>query len=206
MWLIVGLGNPGNLYRTTRHNAGFLVLDFVASRQDILWKVQKHNGSVGKGLLGGEEAILVKPLSFMNRSGMVVGPLVREYGVLPEKLIVVHDDMDLPFDRLKIKLGGGAGGHKGVGSIADCLGSNGFLRVKMGIGRPEPWQRPEEYVLDPFSVEQAEMLPTFLELGAEAVESIVEQGIGRAMNRFNSRRSDEGKEPDQEKPVSLTDE
>ena len=205
MWLIVGLGNPGNRYHTTRHNVGFLVLDLLAHRQGILWKEQKHLGHIGKGVVGGEEALLVKPLSFMNRSGMVVGPLALDSGIPPEKMIVVHDDMDIPFDRLKIKRGGGAGGHKGVGSIVDCLGADGFFRVKMGIGRPHPWQRPEDFVLDRFSEEQLDILPGFLELGAAALETVIEEGVDRAMNRFNRRPPEDGEEPGDEKPPSATD-
>ena len=187
MWLIVGLGNPGSRYRLTRHNLGFLVLDVLADRHRIAWKERRGFAVIGRGTLGGQDFMLVKPQTFMNNSGEVVSSLVRKGRVAEECLLVVHDDLDLPFGAAKIKRGGGPGGHKGIASIQGATGMEGFLRVKLGIGRPVGSQNPEEYVLSPFSREQQEVLPHLLERSSEAVASTMVEGAARAMNRFNKR-------------------
>ncbi len=197
MWLIAGLGNPGRRYSRTRHNIGFLVLDLFASRQKCPWEERKRFATIGSHVLDDTEILLVKPQTYMNRSGEVVGRILDESGVPTESVIVVHDDMDLPFDTMKLKKGGGAGGHRGIESILWELGSDRFLRVKMGIGRPEAGEQPEDYVLGAFPDEQAERLPQFLVRGAEALECILEQGIDRAMNLFNTRIRGEGEEAEQ---------
>jgi PTH1 family peptidyl-tRNA hydrolase len=137
----------------------------------------------------------------MNRSGEVIGRVVDEAEVPTESVIVVHDDMDLPFETMKLKKGGGAGGHRGIESILWELDSDRFLRVKMGIGRPEAYEPPEDYVLGTFPDEQAERLPAFLERGAEALECILERGIDRAMNLYNTRIRGEGEEAEGEATV-----
>lgn len=142
---------------------------------------------IGRGTAGGQEVVLVKPLTFMNNSGRVVGPMVRKFGLTTSSLLVIHDDLDLPFGKIKIKRGGGSGGHKGVVSIQQELADADFLRLKMGIGRPENDESPEEYVLNSFSEEDAESLQDILDRGAEAVSCILHEGEGRAMNRFNRR-------------------
>ena len=185
--MIAGLGNPGRRYSRTRHNIGFLVLDVFASRQKTPWKEQKGFATIGSNVLGGTRILLAKPQTYMNRSGQVVGRILDDSRVSTESLIVVHDDMDLPFETMKIKKGGGSGGHRGIESILRELGSDLFFRVKMGIGRPEAEQEPEDYVLEAFPDEQAARLPPFLLRGAEALECILEQGIDRAMNLFNTR-------------------
>jgi len=195
--LIAGLGNPGRRYSRTRHNIGFLILDLFASRQKCPWEERKRFATIGSHVLDEPEILLVKPQTYMNRSGEVVGRILDESGVPTESVIVVHDDMDLPFETMKIKKGGGAGGHRGIESILWELGSDRFLRVKMGIGRPEAGEQPEDYVLGAFPDEQAERLPQFLVRGAEALECILEQGIDRAMNLFNTRIRGEGEEAEQ---------
>lgn len=197
MWLIAGLGNPGLRYSRTRHNIGFLVLDLFASRQKCPWEERKRFATIGSDVLDEPKILLVKPQTYMNRSGEVVGRILDESGVPMESVIVVHDDMDLPFETMKIKKGGGAGGHRGIESILWELGSDRFLRVKMGIGRPEAGEQPEDYVLGAFPDEQVERLPQFLMRGAEALECILEQGIDRAMNLFNTRIRGEGEEAEQ---------
>lgn len=197
MWLIAGLGNPGLRYSRTRHNIGFLVLDLFASRQKCPWEERKRFATIGSHALDEPKILLVKPQTYMNRSGEVVGRILDESGVPMESVIVVHDDMDLPFETMKIKKGGGAGGHRGIESILWELGSDRFLRVKMGIGRPEAGEQPEDYVLGAFPDEQVERLPQFLMRGAEALECILEQGIDRAMNLFNTRIRGEGEEAEQ---------
>ena len=196
MWLIVGLGNPGSRYRFTRHNIGFQVLDLLATRQQFSWQEHKRLALMGRGSSAGQELILVKPLSYMNNSGEVVSALVGRSGMACSSVLLVHDDMDLPFGRLKIKKGGGSGGHKGVDSVQRELDFDDFLRVKMGIGRPEEVLSPEDYVLSPFSADQTDNLTEFLERGSEAVMSIVEEGADRAMNRFNKREASHS--PDEE--------
>ncbi len=201
MWLIVGLGNPGRRYSRTRHNIGFLILDLFASRQKCPWEERKRFATIGSHVLDDTEILLVKPQTYMNRSGEVVSEILDESGVPMESVIVVHDDMDLPFGTMKLKKGGGAGGHRGIESILWELGSDRFLRVKMGIGRPEAGEQPEDYVLGAFPDEQAERLPQFLVRGAEALECILEGGIDRAMNLFNTRIRGEGEEAEQGETV-----
>ncbi len=157
--MIAGLGNPGRRYSRTRHNIGFCVLDLFASRQKCPWEERERFATIGSHVLDDTEILLVKPQTYMNRSGEVVGRILDESGVPTESVIVVHDDMDLPFETMKLKKGGGAGGHRGIESILWELGSDRFLRVKMGIGRPETGEQPEDYVLGAFPDEQAERLP-----------------------------------------------
>jgi len=195
VWAIVGLGNPGKRYQLTRHNIGFLVLDLLSERRKFFFKEKKISASVGNAVIGREDIIFIKPQSYMNKSGEVVGPLLRKKGIQPEAMIVVHDDLDIPFERLKIKKGGGAGGHKGVASIQQWVNSDVFLRVKMGIGRPDYPQPSEDYVLSRFPAQQAETLSRFLEQGADALECIIQEGVAKAMNRFNARNTESGDNP-----------
>jgi peptidyl-tRNA hydrolase, PTH1 family len=187
VWIIAGLGNPGARYRATRHNVGFLVLDELACRHGILWRERKQVALVGQGSVGAHEVLMVKPQTYMNNSGQVVGPLLKKKGAGGASLIVVHDDLDLPFGRIKIREGGGGGGHKGVQSILWTINDDGFLRVKIGIGRPEGDDPPDRYVLSPFSREESDVLQRRLEQGADAVECILREGAQRAMNRFHRR-------------------
>lgn len=194
MWMIAGLGNPGSRYRSTRHNAGFLVLDALASRHRIDWRERKQVALMGEGRVGRDEVILVKPQTYMNNSGQVVAPMLRKKGLTAASLIVAHDDLDLPFGRIKIRQGGGAGGHKGVQSILRELGDGGFLRVKIGIGRPEGDEPADRYVLSPFAKDEADILGERLDQGVEAIECILRDGVERAMNRFH-RKEPEGGRP-----------
>jgi PTH1 family peptidyl-tRNA hydrolase len=198
--LIAGLGNPGRRYAGTRHNIGFGVLDLYAYRQGSTWKECEGVATIGVHAWGDGRVLLVKPQTYMNRSGQVIAEMLDESCVPTEACIVVHDDMDLPFETLKLKKGGGSGGHKGIESILWELGSDRFLRIRMGIGRPEADEQPEHYVLGAFPDQQAVRLPRFLERGAEALECILEQGIDRAMNLFNTRIR-EGEETDREATV-----
>ena len=197
MWLIAGLGNPGRRYSRTRHNIGFRVVDLFASRQKCPWEERKRFATIGSHDLDDTRILLVKPQTYMNRSGEVIGRIVDEADVPMESVIVVHDDMDLPFETMKLKKGGGAGGHRGIESLLWELDSDRFLRVKMGIGRPEAHEQPEDYVLGAFPDDQAERLPAFLARGAEALESILERGIDRAMNLYNTRIRGEGEEAEE---------
>ena len=199
--MIAGLGNPGRRYSKTRHNIGFLVLDALATRRKIPWKEQKGWATIGSQTRGGIRILLVKPQTYMNRSGEVVGKILEESRASIESLIVVHDDMDLPFETMKLKRGGGSGGHRGIESILEEIGSDRFLRVKMGIGRPEAEQESEDYVLGAFPDEQEATLPAFLVRGVEALECILAQGIDRAMNLFNTRIREAGLEAGEGAPV-----
>jgi PTH1 family peptidyl-tRNA hydrolase len=185
--MIAGLGNPGRRYAKTRHNIGFRVLDVLASRRNIPWKERKGFATIGSQIRGETRVLLVKPQTYMNRSGEPVAEMLDEARATTESLVVVHDDMDLPFETVKLKRGGGSGGHRGIESILEELGSDRFLHVKMGIGRPAAEQEPEDYVLGAFPDEEAERLPQFLVRGADALECVLEQGIDRAMNLFNTR-------------------
>ena len=188
MRVIAGLGNPGIRYRFTRHNVGFRVLDALARRYDMQWERKTRKAKVSRGSIKGCEIVLVKPQAYMNRSGEGIAPLMDRLSVGPQDLVVVHDDVDLPFGKIRIRQGGGAGGHKGVLSIMGTIESGDFLRVKMGIGRPEHGII-DEYVLECFSQEEADVLPDVLDHGVKALECILTEGTGQAMNRFNKPSS-----------------
>ncbi len=186
MKLIVGLGNPGQEYRWTRHNMGFLVLDHLAKEEGIQLARRRFQSVFGQGRIGRRDVILAKPVTYMNLSGEAVARLLRFFRIQPEDLIIVHDDLDLPFGKIRIRLQGGHGGHQGVKSIIESLGHNEFIRVKMGIGRPgDPRQDPADYVLAPFSSEEREEVKDAAARGAEAVELLLSVGPQETMNRLH---------------------
>jgi PTH1 family peptidyl-tRNA hydrolase len=187
MWLIVGLGNPGREYAANRHNAGFMVVDELARRVGGLSFRSKFGGHLAEARLGGDKAVLLKPQSFMNCSGQVVAPAARFFDVPPDHLVVIHDELDLDFGRLKVKVGGGHGGHNGLRSIFADLGTPEFVRVRLGIGRPPPRMEGADYVLQNFSKVEGRELPFLLGDAADAVELILQAGVTSAMNRFNSK-------------------
>ena len=150
--LVVGLGNPGPRYETTRHNVGFLVADILADRLGSGFKVHKRSGAeVATGRLGGRSIVLAKPRVYMNESGRQVGPLANFYSVAPADVIAIHDELDIDFGRIRLKLGGGEGGHNGLRSVASALGTKTFQRVRVGIGRPPGRKDPATYVLENFT-------------------------------------------------------
>lgn len=190
-WLVAGLGNPGPEYATTRHNIGFLAVDELAARSRVSLSRHKRAHALAAeakvGLPGSmHRLVLVEPLSFMNESGGPIKALMSFYGVPPERLIVVHDELDLPFAGLRVKLGGGDNGHNGLKSIRRSLGTGDFLRVRAGIGRPPGRQDPAAFVLKPFASAERAELPGFIDQCADAVESLAEDGLERTQNRFNS--------------------
>jgi len=187
MWLVVGLGNPGSRYEKTRHNAGFLVVDLLAERWGVPSFRSKFGALVGEARVSGDRAILCKPQSFMNCSGQAVMPCAHYYGIGPAEIVVVHDDMDLEFGRVKVKVGGGHGGHNGLKSLFQHLGTQDFVRVRVGIGRPRPHMDGADYVLEPFSTAEWRSLPEVLETAADAVEMVLREGPTSAMNRHNVR-------------------
>jgi PTH1 family peptidyl-tRNA hydrolase len=187
--LVVGLGNPGIRYAFNRHNAGFLVVDQLALQHHISISQTMFDAHTGKGRIGENAVLLAKPQTFMNLSGSAVGRLTDYYRIELEDLIVVHDDLDLPFPTIRLKAGGGHGGHKGLISIIDHLGAANFLRVRIGIGRPERKSMVEGYVLSPFSEEETTCLPRLLQNASEAVADIISSGIQAAMERHHGKEN-----------------
>lgn len=186
--LVVGLGNPGPQYATTRHNVGFMVADLLAARLGGQFKVHKKSGAeVVTGRLGGQSVVLAKPRGcYMNESGRQVGPLAKFYSVPPGDVIVIHDELDIDFGRIRLKLGGGEGGHNGLRSVANALGSKDFRRVRIGIGRPPGRKDPAAFVLEPFTAAERAEVPTLCELAADATELLVELGVETAQNRVHA--------------------
>lgn len=190
-WLVVGLGNPGPGYAANRHNVGQMVVDVLAARIGTPFKRHRANAMIAAGRLGhlGPRVVLAKPLSFMNVSGTPVAALLRFYKVEPDRLIVVHDELDIPFDTIRLKSGGGPGGHNGVKSVAANLGTPDFARVRVGIGRPPGHQDPADYVLKDFSASERKSLPSLIDDAADAVDLIARDGLEAAQQRFHAPRT-----------------
>lgn len=185
--LLVGLGNPGPNYARTRHNLGFLVADLLAQRMGSTFKAHKRSGAeLSTGRLRGRPVLLAKPRCYMNESGRQVGPLAKFYSVPPGEIVVIHDDLDLEFGRIRLKLGGGEGGHNGLRSIAAALGSREFQRVRIGIGRPPGRKDPAAFVLDGFTAAERTEIPTICEQAADATELLVELGLEPAQNMVHA--------------------
>lgn len=183
MWLIAGLGNPGSRYEKTRHNVGFLVLEEFIRRQQLEFK-EKEAYKICKGSLGDEKIILLEPLTFMNRSGAAVREIMQKSNISPEKLIVIHDDLDLETGILKIRKKGSSGGHKGIESIIQNIGTQEFIRLKIGIGR-DPFVPTEKYVLSKFRKEEIQLIKEAIAKAVESAQAIITDGVESAMNRFN---------------------
>ncbi|MET0455638.1 MAG: aminoacyl-tRNA hydrolase [Mycobacterium sp.] len=185
--LVVGLGNPGAQYATTRHNLGFFVADILADRIGSGFKVHKKSGAeVTTGRLGGKSVVLAKPRTYMNESGRQVGPLANFYSVAPADVIVIHDELDIEFGRIRLKLGGGEGGHNGLRSVASALGTKDFQRVRIGIGRPPGRKDPATYVLENFSAAERPEVGTICEQAADATELLVQLGLEPAQNTVHA--------------------
>lgn len=183
--LVVGLGNPGPRYAGTRHNAGFMVVDLLAERIGGRFKAHRSRCDVVEGRLAGNPVVLAKPKSYMNESGGPVVAVARFYKVPVERITVVHDDLDLPFGSLRLKRGGGDGGHNGLRSTTSALGSKEYARVRFGIGRPPGRQDPADYVLRDFSSAERKELDFLVDRAADAVEALLADGIEPAQNKFN---------------------
>jgi PTH1 family peptidyl-tRNA hydrolase len=184
MWMVVGLGNPGPRYSESRHNLGFRVVDELARRWGSPGFKAKFGGELATGTMSRDKVVYFKPMEFMNVSGYAVQRAADFYGIEPERMIVVHDEIDLPFARLRVKSGGGHGGHNGVRSLVEQLGSGDFQRVRIGVGKPAGGGGAS-WVLGDFPPEQASQLPELIERASDAVEAIVKRGIRAAMNDFN---------------------
>jgi PTH1 family peptidyl-tRNA hydrolase len=184
--LIVGLGNPGEPYTVTRHNVGVMVLEQAAATWGIPLRLVGMSRR-GEGRIGQAAVVLAQPLTWMNLSGAVVRDLLGLYGLSPSDLVVVHDDLDLAFGRLRLKHAGGSGGHNGVRSLLTALQTGNFIRLKIGVGRPAPGQSAADHVLAPFSPEEASVLQGALDRAVQALECLAVEGPAAAMNRFNVR-------------------
>jgi PTH1 family peptidyl-tRNA hydrolase len=187
MFLVVGLGNPGRQYQGNRHNVGFRIVDQLAARAGVSSPREKYGAELFEIALGGERVILCKPMEFMNVSGQAVRQVAGYHKVPAAQTIVVHDELDVPFGRLKLGAGGGAGGHNGIRSIIADLGTPDFARVRVGIDRPPPEWKGADYVLANFTGAEQRQLPELIDLAADAVEEIVTRGLPAAMNKFNQR-------------------
>lgn len=189
-WLVIGLGNPGPRYERTRHNVGQMVVDDLASSRGESWKQHKAGARVVETWLrpGGPKLVLAKSNGYMNTSGGPASALAKFYSILADHVIVVHDELDIPFDALKLKVGGGHGGHNGIRDIAKALDTPDFARVRVGIGRPPGRQDPADWVLGEFSATERGTLPILVSDAAEAVELIVSEGLTAAQQRVHAPR------------------
>ena len=187
-WLIAGLGNPGVKYANTRHNVGFRALDALAEDLKISVNRVKFQGLYGQGTWQGEKIVLLKPTTYMNLSGQAVSACARFYKIPPEHILVLFDDVSLDPGRLRVRKNGSAGGHNGVKSIIECLGSQEFPRVKIGVGaKPRPDYDLADWVLSTFPVDQRDMMAEVCRRAAKAAEAVVADGCDQAMNQFNSK-------------------
>jgi len=186
-WVIAGLGNPGKDYAGSRHNTGFMVLDRIARAKQVEFGRKRFNGVTAEADLGGHRAILVKPETYYNRSGDCISSLLGYFKVPAEKLIVVHDELDLGPGRIQIKSGGGHAGNNGIRSIIEALGTQEFIRVRVGIGKPPPGDAGHGHILRPINRGGAAGPDETLDRAAEAVQAIVTDGLSRAMGHYNQR-------------------
>ncbi len=189
--LIAGLGNPGNEYAATRHNIGFRCINHLAKKHGISVKQSQCQAQMGTGPIDSNHIILAKPKTYMNLSGKSVKSLMQRYKITPQDLIVIHDDMDIPLGRIRLYSGGGAGGHRGIESIYDHLGTRDLVRVRVGIGRPPEHMDPVAFVLSEFLPGEVEVVERVIRLVGEAVEALLNEDLTAAMNRFNQRREAE---------------
>ena len=186
-WLVAGLGNPGPGYVHNRHNVGQMVLDELAARVGGSFKTHKVRAQVLEGRLGigGPRLVLAKPLTYMNLSGGPVSGLAKFYGIEPSRVVAVHDEIDIPFNTVKLKLGGGEGGHNGLRDISKALGTKDYLRVRVGVGRPPGRMDTADYVLRDFGTAEKKELPFLIDDAADATELLVREGLLAAQQRFH---------------------
>lgn len=186
MKCIVGLGNPGRQYEKTRHNIGFMVLDELARRHNWTLNKSKFNGHYTVEQLAGEKVLIVEPQTYMNLSGECVRPLIDFYGIAPEDVLCVYDDLDLPAGRIRLREAGGHGGHNGIRSMIQHLGTKEFKRIRLGIGRPKGQMAVVDYVLGRFAADEESEVLKSIELAADACEAWLEKPFPQVMNAFNS--------------------
>ena len=190
-WLIVGLGNPGAEYAHNRHNVGQMVLDELAHRVGGGFKSHKSRAQVLEGRLGigGPRVVLAKPMSYMNVSGGPVSALAKFYDVEPARVIAVHDEIDIPFNTIKLKIGGGEGGHNGLRDISKALATKDYLRVRVGVGRPPGRMDTADFVLRDFAAPEKKELPFLIDEAADAVEALVREGLQSAQQKFHPAKA-----------------
>jgi PTH1 family peptidyl-tRNA hydrolase len=184
-WLVVGLGNPGPAYAGNRHNIGFMCCDEIAVGMGAKFKRDRSRSMAVSGMLAGRPVTIAKPITFMNASGGPVAALSRFLKIPPARVVVIHDELDLPFGSIRMKLGGGDNGHNGLRSVTASLGTREYYRVRMGIGRPPGRMDPADYVLRNFTADERAELPALLGRSAEAVNALLEQGLAAAQNSFH---------------------
>lgn len=184
-WLIAGLGNPGAEYAGNRHNAGFMVADVLAARIGARFKRDRSGASVAVGRLAGLPVTLAKPMRYMNRAGGPVAAVQSFYKIPPERVLVVHDELDIPFGTIRLKLGGGDNGHNGLRSVTAALATRDYYRVRLGIGRPPGRMDPAAFVLRDFSVAERKLVPLLVDRGADAVCGLLTRGLAAAQNEFH---------------------
>ena len=188
-WLVVGLGNPGDKYSSTRHNIGFMVADELANRFKGKFSSHKYRALVSEVRLGvGSEApklIIVKPSTYMNDSGNAVAPLAKYFNTAPQQIIAIHDELDIPFNAIRVKLGGGDNGHNGLKSLTQSLSTPEYFRIRVGIGRPTTPQDTADYVLDNFSKAERSVVPDLALRACDAIESLVNKGLENTQQNFN---------------------
>ena len=187
-WLVVGLGNPGAQYAGNRHNVGQMVADELAARLGASFKTHKTPSRVAEGFLrpGGPKLVIAKPNGYMNTSGGPVSALLKYYSLPADRLVLLHDELDIPFDTVRLKQGGGHGGHNGVRDVSKATDNGDFIRVRIGVGRPPGRQDAADFVLKDFSGTERQSLPSLVSDAADAVEAIVEHGLVAAQQRFHS--------------------
>lgn len=189
MKFIVGLGNPGQSYAKNRHNIGFICLNHFARKQGIKFDKKQGKARTGLGEVADNTVLLAKPQTYMNSSGQSVSRLVKKFGIAPDNLLVIHDDLDLPLGKIRLRQGSGPGGHKGVDSIISCLGSQGFTRLRVGIGRPDIAEPSEadiiDYVLSDFTPEEKKAIAEVILKVSKAILCLLTQGLTAAMNKYN---------------------
>ncbi|MGO8883366.1 MAG: aminoacyl-tRNA hydrolase [Streptosporangiaceae bacterium] len=185
-WLIAGLGNPGTQYAGNRHNVGFMAADELARRMGASLKRDRSRARVATGRLAGVPVVLAEPMTYMNLSGRPVAALRTFYKIPADRIVVLHDELDVPFGTIRLKLGGGDNGHNGLRAITQALGTRDYYRVRLGIGRPPGRMDPADFVLQNFSVAEREHLPGLLATCADAVETLLRQGLAAAQNQFHA--------------------
>jgi PTH1 family peptidyl-tRNA hydrolase len=192
MFLVAGLGNPGEKYAATPHNLGFLVVDRLAARHAIRVTRPECHSLIGQGLIKGKPVILAQPQTFMNLSGVAVKPLLAKYEMTPADLIAIYDELDLPWGQLRIKPSGSAAGHNGAKDLIAKLGTLEFPRIRLGVHPGHPLPSGADYLLSRFSRQQNETLDAFIDLAADATESVIAEGVALSMTRFNRRAQSSG--------------
>jgi PTH1 family peptidyl-tRNA hydrolase len=187
MFLVAGLGNPGEQYAATPHNMGFLVVDRLAARHGIRVTRKECQALIGQGNIGGKTVLLAKPQTYMNLSGIAIKPLMQKYEIPPADLILVYDDLDLPWGSLRVRPKGSSAGHNGIADVIEKLGTQDFPRIRLGVHPGHPLRGGKDYLLSRFTRQQNETLDAFIDLAADATESVISEGVEKSMTRFNRR-------------------